>query len=217
MFEGFATVAKLILALLLAHSLALKLLVLHNPEKYLDKDLRVLITHETEKANYYMINLVSFNLHARSNITMVISPYELKYLNKCLNTILRLLLSNQFNVTLIIPNYEWKPINITSKSIISYCWGPNCGTVNLKPSKVKIVDNPIGSYQFMRYTLSNVFGLAGKIEALLLLKDGKLYSMKLQKGVWLNGHLISIGSYLVPYYCIQPTNFILMLESAYGR
>ncbi len=216
MIQSIATIVKLILALLIAHSMATGLLTIRNPAKYLDNDLRVLIISKTKGPNYYILRMVNFDLNAKANITMVISPYEMKYLRRCLNTALRLLLSNGYNVTLVIPNGKWNYLNMTLTSDISYCWGPNCAVMNPR-SKIKIIDDSVGSYQFISYILTNAYGLAGKLEAMTLLKNGYLYSLSPHIGIWVNGKLLGLGSYLLPYYCSQPANFILMIESVYGR
>ncbi len=216
MIQGFTTIIKLILALLIAHSMAANLLIIRNPTKYLDNDLRVLVISNIKRSNYYILKMVNFDLHAKANITMIVSPYEMRYLKRCLNMAIRLLLSNGYNVTLIIPNGKWNRLNITLRSDISYCWGPNCA-IHVPRSKVKIVDDPVGSYQFVSYVLTNAFGIAGRLEAMMLLKNGYLYSLNPRVGIWVNGKLLGLGSYLLPYYCSQPANFILMIESIRGR
>jgi len=216
LIDDILNIIKWSLTLLIIHSIAMNMLTLSNANKYIEKDLLTLNINSSMSKNALVLKFVSFDLNAKNNITMYISAYELKYLSSCVNKALRLLLSNHFNVTLVITNGKWTPSNVFPRADLCYCWGPNCPTQRPLGCNVLITDNPQGSYQFMNAILTE-FGDLGKLESKILLKEDILYSRPYKLGVWVNSMLWDVGSPLIPYYCINPTKFIVMLESALGK
>ncbi len=181
---------------------------------YLDWDIARLTTVKILTINNTKVIVAiikPFTLTSKGNVTLYLSPYEVRMFHTYINNLIRYVLSQNVTVILVVGGGPKWLIPKTLERGPSYCWGPSCPL----SGNVTITDNPMGSYQFYRY-LASSYGSLGLIVSQFLKNHGLLVPRALHEGVYVEGRFAYIGDPLTPSYVYAPTKLRTLLLHALG-